>query len=359
MKRVALLVALLSCLVAFTSSAGRADPVICSATLAAGGNVATFFNALPDGSIGCLRGGTYVGNPVLTNSGTSSARNTLRSYPGETAILSAVVRPSCSNSLQSSASYVTLTDLTLQGSNGCDSSTDLYLSGSVHHVEVVGNHFNGSDNQCIFADANTHDNLVARNRLHACGNTNVTTGEQADHAIYMEGSNNKILRNLVYSNYNGHAVQIYPSSSGAHVAGNVVVDNVCPAPGQPEPCPNSADEKSSGILVGASGVTNTHVVNNIVAWNEDGIHGYGNVGATNEAHSNVVYGNTLNLRNDGSFTFGTNIIADPMFVNYPTDLHLALGSPALETADAGFAYWPDFDGVTVANGLPDIGAYER
>jgi hypothetical protein len=57
-------------------------------------------------------------------------------------------------------------------------------------------------------------------------------------------------------------------------------------------------------------------------------------------------------------TASGTISASPLFANYPTDLHLSVGSPCINTGTATGAPALDMDGAK-RDATPDIGADER
>ena len=236
----------------------------------------------------------------------------------------------------------------------CENFAGVFFNGA-DNISLERNEIGNNTQHGVFAGYGAVGNVIRRNYLHHNGTPHGTNN--ADHAIYLDdASGTQIIRNLVLHTPNGHAIQVYNGPTNTIVAGNVVVDTVCSLP-----CNNTADHATAGIIVANPNTTGTHVVNNVVAHNSRGIYGY-QVANTNEAHSNVAFGNTTcNICNYSGSTMvvGANIYSDPMFVNYPSDLHVRTGSPAIGAADAAYVYWRDYDGATGSIGLPDISAFER
>lgn len=99
---------------ALTSLGGppAASAVTCSRTITTSTSIASAMSAAKPGQTICLRGGTYNQSPnIRPPSGTSTARITLRSYPGERAVIAGIP-------IFNGLNYWTFTDLTFkQGSS--------------------------------------------------------------------------------------------------------------------------------------------------------------------------------------------------------------------------------------------------
>jgi hypothetical protein len=131
----------------------------------------------------------------------------------------------------------------------------------------------------------------------------------------------------------------------------------------------------SGVIVGGDGSyasANNVVADNILAWNGMGQGGgYGlrtywesaGAGSGNQAVRNLIYGNASGdvWIAGGGLSVVSSIIQDPLFVNRAAgDFHLALTSPAVDSASTPYSTASDFAGTARPQGAgPDIGAFER
>jgi hypothetical protein len=122
-----------------------------------------------------------------------------------------------------------------------------------------------------------------------------------------------------------------------------------------------------GIILGSDGggsSTNATLANNIVAFNgRYGISTYwgGAEGTGNLATHNIAWGNVTGQLNGSGIDWVDNTITDPLFVDLLLgNLHVLVGSPAIDTAKEEYALTEDLDGALRPQGAgPDIGSYER
>jgi hypothetical protein len=303
-------------------------------------------STLSPGQIANVRAGTYSQNLLMTRSGTLAAPITVRTYPGEQAILHPGGGDNCNDVLQLfNVSYVRVRGFTVEGANGCDNNTNVYVAGNSRHVEISGNEIRNGHDHGLFADPGTVDVQVLANRVH--DNGTIGSGNK-DHALYMEGGPHLIANNLIYDHPFGHAVQIYPNADGDIITNNTIVNTSY-----------SSGYRAAGVIVGGDGQGQTAdlilIVNNIVAWNDYGLYGYyerggsGPQGIGNVGVDNLVYQNAYgNLVNDRPYIINfslPNLVADPLFVDRAGyDFHLQPGSPARGLALVGFTPPTNFDG---------------
>ena len=102
----------LAVVAALTVPAGAgADSPACSKVAAAGASVQQLVDSLLPGQTGCLRAGGYSQSVTITRGGVSGQPVTLRSYPGEKAILTGRLV------VKKGADFVVVEDLWLDGRN--------------------------------------------------------------------------------------------------------------------------------------------------------------------------------------------------------------------------------------------------
>ena len=76
--------------------------------------------------------------------------------------------------------------------------------------------------------------------------------------------------------------------------------------------------------------------------------------------NNLTWGNASSLSGAQQSKATNTRNLNPLFVAYPVDLHLLVGSPAIDTATTAYAPAYDLDGVARPQGLGiDFGAFER
>jgi len=305
-----------------------------------------------------VRRGTYRENLELTHSGTARKPITIRSFPGERAVLLPGGGARCNDVLQlSDVSYVRVEGFRIQGANGCDNNTNVYVAGNSRHIEVSHNDIRNGQDHGLFTDPGTFDVQVLANRVH--DNGTVGSGNK-DHALYMEGTRHLVANNLIYDHPYGHAVQIYPSAKGTIITNNTIVNTSF-----------TDGYRAAGVIVGGDGQGDTaddiFIANNIVAWNDLGLYGYyedgssGPAGSGNVGRRNLLYANRYgDLVNDRPVIgFRDNITdLDPRFVDRArNDFRLRSGSPAIDRALPQLAPRFDFAGHR-RSGRPDLGALE-
>jgi chitodextrinase len=317
------------------SVAPSPQPNNCTATLAAGGNYAAFVNGLSPGEIGCVHGGTYGCDPNsttcyvhITASGTAASPITVKSYPGETATVRGFEGID--------GSYLTFTGMRFDGANSSASVNS--CGGQPHGVGLmVGGTGNVFDHVEVFSSIwhymasafylQGNNATIRYSKIHDWG-----TCPGHDHGVYdHDGSGAQIHHNWFYETVTearGWGVQLYPSSSNAHVYANVI------------------DRAGSGVVNCSTGTNN--VIENNVVTNSQGtaftsgalIDGCGPQGSTGHiVRNNDQWQNPGGLGSCNSTVTGEvcsgNLSSNPLFVD-PSAHNYALqpGSPL-----AGYGLW--------------------
>jgi hypothetical protein len=305
-------------------------------------------NTLQPGQIAYVRGGTYSQNLMLRRSGTATAPFTIRNYPGERPVLAAGTGQSDNMALQmgNGAAYVRLQGLVFTGATG-SSTTDVYATGNAHDIELSNCEITGSQRQGFFSEPSTSAIQILDCNIHDNGGGGPT---HVDHNMYVQGRGHLIANCRIANAPNGSDVQIYPSSDRVIVTENTIVGAML-----------------DGIIAGSDGggsTTNLTVANNVVAFNgRYGISTFwgGAEGTGNLATHNIAWGNATGQLDGSGIGWVENTIADPLFVDFVLgNLHVLIGSPAIDTAKIEYALTDDLDGAARPRGAgPDIGPYER
>jgi hypothetical protein len=174
---------------------------------------------LSSGETGCLFGGSYVGNVIVSRSGV-----TLVSVPGQRARVSGYVL------VRNTANAVTLQDFDVDGHDVSNVTVQVLGDGvtlrglDITNRNKAGTSYNGI---CLAAGygfeqsaANTAVDLtVAASRIHNCGD------DGHEHAIYLESTRNaRIVDNYLYDNP-GYGLLFYPDAQGTVAEYNLIDGN--------------------------------------------------------------------------------------------------------------------------------------
>jgi Right handed beta helix region len=241
------------------------------------GTAQTAINAAAAGQTVCLRGGTYTPSsssaPVLNfgHGGSVGAPITVRSFPGESAVLQNTTNTALGTDLVAipdSVNNVTLDSLTLigpqtgvvyhaQGDNLVVENSDITDNGGVGGDGVAGD-------TCVLLGSGSfgaaQNVLILNNRIHGCGRKTFITngyGYNEDHCIYVANGRNVVIQNDLIYDCQSYAIQLYPQSMGTlvdHVtvdAGITVRGGVVIGGESGFPLVSSNNEVTNSIFAGA------------------------------------------------------------------------------------------------------------
>jgi Right handed beta helix region len=275
--------------------------------------------SLGPGQTGCLRGGTYSGNMVITHGGTSGAPISIQSYPGERAVVIGRVW------VQSGADFVTVSDLDLVGLNPLNGPSPLIEANDVTLANNDITNIHTAD--CVFIGSWAH--VVERvaitgNRIHNCGRIPITNRHQGI-SVWNAGDT-KISRNVIFDNAD-RGIQLFPYAQRTQVDYNTI------------------DGNGEGVLVSGTdtGASNDNIVErNVItnSTNRDNLESFwpegGPVGTGNVYRDNCVSGGVRDNGDGGvqprmaGVVVSGNLVADPGYVDrIGKDFSLSPGSPCL------------------------------
>ena len=297
-------------------------PNPCTKELAAGGDLSTFLGALVTGDTGCLHAGSYTDGCSLAWTRSTA---TLRNYPGEVPVVHTM--------LVLSGNSLTVHGLEVTIPSSCGTSTSGFSVQGANDV-VEFNYVHDVPRHGILTGTASSNVTIHGNFIRTTGSTC-----NLDHGVYFQTSG-RISRNVIADSRCGYGIQLYAAPHDVVVAENTVV---------------GSRVRSSLVIVCAS---NCKVANNIFANNATAGFTYRSCGSGCLVDDNVAWGSPIDCE-DALCGQATNTRhVDPLF----SDLlyHVSLGSPAIDTARADYAFFPDRDGAPAVIGIgPDLGAYER
>jgi parallel beta-helix repeat protein len=190
----------------------------CDKVISSRGSVSRLARALRPGQTGCLRRGTYYEDVRIRQGGRRGRPITLRSYPGETALVVgrfAVYRR---------ARAVHISRLYLDGVN-----PDRLPSPSVAGADVTFSRVDVTNRHtgiCFSLGAPgfgiAERTVIRQSRIHDCGRLPATNH---DHGIYLaESRDARILSNWIYRNAD-RGIQLFPDAQRTVIRGNVIDGN--------------------------------------------------------------------------------------------------------------------------------------
>jgi parallel beta-helix repeat protein len=312
----------------------RAPPGPCSLFAAPGGHdgargtrsaplrsAQALVNRLRPGGKGCLETGVYREDIGIRHGGTPGKRVTLTSAPGSLATLAGTLF------IAESASYVTLSDLRLNGASG-QGVPSPQVNGD--HITFVGDDVTNDHTGICFVLGGSSDRYgvansttIASSRIHDCGRLPPT---HFDHGIYLAHSRDAVIvDNLIYDNADW-GLHLYPDAQGSTIEHNVVDGN-----GDGLIFAGSGDLASSDNVVAENIISNSTgaLDGDNYGWNVTSFWGSA-VGSGNVLTRNCLWDGAAGNVNEaaGGFSSSGNRLANPDYVSRVTgDFRLRPGSP--------------------------------
>lgn len=319
--------------------------VTCTTSISPGANVVAAESALSPGQTLCLHGGTYGSASTefnFTHSGTPGSSITVRSYPGERALIHGHV--------YLSANYFVFSNFDIDGDNTFFNAHRSEDQGCLSYTQPVTDALHIAGSNIIFQDNNLYQSVPAqrgvgvlvgdntgvqatdvtirRNRIHDVGGC-----KAFDHVIYMaHASGAQVYQNWLYNDQHGWGIQVYPGTQNSHIYSNVI-DNV----GAGLVVGGESGPVSNGNLIEKNVISRTLGLpsNNVP---KAAITSYwgGPVGTGNSFLNNISWSNDL-LTSSGlsGVSIGANQTANPLYANAAQNNYvLQANSPA-----AGLGLW--------------------
>jgi len=346
----------------------------------------------------------------VANSGTTTQPITYRNYPGEQATVDCCGL--CGgNTVYLEGDNIQVSGLRSTGAKG----TGFVVTGAGDRIadcESFGNNqpaYASTSGSGINIQIGSNNAKVLGCSIHDNGSV-----DNLDHGMYVKGQNMEIAYNTIFNHALGYGMQLYEGSgttfTGAKVYSNLIYANrnggitVNNGAVGAEVYNNEIRGNTrNGIYVGSGGTalpTGAKVYNNTISGNDTAAAGYPQIRITNGSghiiKNNVVTGtNLLMVWKDATATsvtldrnqYGSNAsnsfqwngassnftgwktasgqdaasaVGDPLYVNLlGNNLHLMVGSPAIDSADGTMAPPIDRDHTPRPQGIgPDRGAYE-
>lgn len=221
--------------------------------------------SLDAGEVGCLRAGTYGGDSVYFE----APQAELRSYPGETATITAFME------VKPSAIGAKIDHLRFDASQHSN-NTGIKLQAD--YTRFSDNELTkGGEGICLLAGSYNPAKgiVIERNHIYDCG----PSSSKLMHQIYLQNTRGAVVRwNILNGNGGGWGVHLYANADGSLIEHNIIDGN-----------------KGGVIFAGANGDTsdgNTVRYNAVTysgpRWNIEGSWSDEAPGTGNRAHSNCV-----------------------------------------------------------------------
>lgn len=263
-------------------------------------------NALRPGDTGCLLAGRFVEDVTIRRGGTAAAPLTIRSAPGQTAVLQGRLW------IADSANWITVTRLSLDGRNDhlLPSPTVDGDHVTFSYVDVTNDKMGGlhdGDGICFDLGDSTgqygyaYDTRIVHSRIHDCG-----TSDNHNHGIYVAGSYGAtIADNWIYDN-GDRGIQLYPDAHNTLIERNVIAGN-----GEGVIFSGDETHASSGNVLIHNVIVGSRIRHNVEYWWP------GPVGTDNVIKENCIYGGAEGniLEPQIGYTAVDNLIVAPRFLS--------------------------------------------
>ncbi len=252
-------------------------------------------DSLAPGQVGCLRAGSYGDGLRFNHGGSATAPIVLRSAPGERALITGRMW------VPRGSDYVTVADLDLNGNHQSESTPLPSPTINANHATFESDDVTNDHTEICFDVGSSSygvadSTVIADNRIHDCG---VMPAANHDHGIYVQAATNtRIVDNLITRNAD-RGIQLYPSSTGAVISGNVISENG-------EGIIFSGD---GGVASNDNTVERNLIVNSLIRRDVESWYPAGNpLGVANVAQANCVSTRGIDT-GGGGFTARNNVIA--------------------------------------------------
>ena len=222
--------------------------------------------SLNSGQTGCLRGGTYGGDDVRID----TPGVTLRSYPGETAVLGTFFE------VLAGGDRAHVSGIVFDGDNHSNASAvKIQANDVVFSDNVVSK---GGQGNCVLVGtyATVERLVLERNVIHNCG----PAGSKFEHLVYLNHTRNAVVRwNTLTGNAGGWAVHLYDDADGTLVEHNLIDGNHGGVVFAGDSAERSDDNVVRDNIITFSGPR----------WSIEGSWGGAGQGTGNVAHGNCLY----------------------------------------------------------------------
>jgi arylsulfatase A-like enzyme len=265
---------------------------------------------LNPGETGCLNEGTFTEDVTATNSGTSGARITVRSTPGDVGRIK--------GRLHVTASNITFSQLALDGSGVASSSAGVGIEGD--DVQIADDNITTKGAANCVGIGEPSDRafraMLLRNRIHNCRA-----------GVRIKVATNATLRNNLIFDSIDRGVRMDPDAFSSYVVKNVIDGN-----GEGVLFAGDASTASTSNAVHYNVISNSNVL-----WNLGSAWAPGLVGSFNHTWNNCVHATNLDPNYDArggvapesptrGFASYFGVISDPGYVDRDAkDFHLNNG----------------------------------
>jgi parallel beta-helix repeat protein len=172
-------------------------------------------DSLQSGDVGCLRSGNFTQDVTI-----NKPNVTLSSYNGETATVVGRLY------VTKDGDNTTVSNLNLDGRNSANLPSPT-VDGD--NITFSGNDVTNRNTAICFNIGSVnpqwgraHNVVIADNRIHNCG---ILPAQNHDHGIYVEASDNLVIRDNTIDHNADRGIQLYPDADNTTITGNVIDSN--------------------------------------------------------------------------------------------------------------------------------------